>query len=241
MQPPLHQLLWCQWCFFSRAGGRPRGRAQYLVLEVPLLFYSVFSKNTQMLHRMRLERKQGLELACSLTFWRVRGKGRIFNGFMQPFGLLSHPVAPQAEAADIQRLRSRPALSRQEQCLCSQIQRLLFFFQGLLTVRWKGSWRYFEGLPASWESRSWQLHLCKSILRATIAQKSPVSGDWGPTKLLESHPPSQGLQVLDSAGAAGSGLFRYTTHNPKSREDSRMCKDMQTVSCLAYIIQSVRM
>ena len=80
---------------------------------------------------MRLERKQGLELACSLTFWRVRGKGRIFNGFMQPFGLLSHPVAPQAEAADIQRLRSRPALSRQEQCLCSQIQRLLSFFQGL--------------------------------------------------------------------------------------------------------------
>ena len=27
-------------------------------------------------------KKKGLELACSLTFWRVRGKGRIFNGFM---------------------------------------------------------------------------------------------------------------------------------------------------------------
>jgi len=76
------------------------------------------------------------------------------------------------------------------------------------------------------ESRSWQLYLCKSILRATVAQKSPVSGDWGPTKLLGSYPPSQGLQVLDSAGAAGSGPFRYTTHDPKSREASRMHKDM---------------
>lgn len=57
--------------------------------------------------------------------------------------------------------------------------------------------------------------------------ESPVSGDWGPAKLLGSHPPSQGLQVLDSAGAAGSGLFRYMTHNPKSREAAlRMRKDM---------------
>lgn len=135
----------------------------------------------------------------------------------------------------------KQASSVQARTMPLQIQRLLSFFQGLLTVRWKGSWRYLEGLPALWESRSWQLHLCKSILRATIAQKSPVSGDWGPTKLLGSHPPSQGLQVLDLAGAAGSGLFRYTTHNPKSREASRMCKDMQTVSCLAYIIQSARM
>lgn len=101
----------------------------------------------------------------------------------------THPEAGK-QARSVQ-ARTMPLQSDTEAAL---------FFPGTLTVRWKGSWRYLEGLPASWESRSWQLHLMQIHLEShNCPEKSSKWGLW----------PDQAAGVTSALTGSSSPRFSW--------------------------------
>lgn len=162
--------------FFLKSRWEAQGRAQHLVLELPLLFYSLFSLKNTSAAQNEAWKKRGFGVACSPTFWRVRGKGEFSMVLCNPLGSWSH-LCPWRGKQTPRGCEAGQLCPGKEQCLCSQTEASLIF-PGTLTIRWKGSWRYSQGFQPH-ERAGTGIHLCKSILRATIAQKSPVSGNWG--------------------------------------------------------------
>lgn len=137
------------------------------------ILLSVFSKNTQVLHRMRLERKRVWSWPVALHFGEWGGKGEFSMVLCNSLGSWVTQQLPRlrqqtprgCEAGQLCPGKNNASAVRHRGCS---------HFPGTLKIIWKGSWRYLKGLPASREragagsyiyaNPSWEPQLPRKVL-----------------------------------------------------------------------------